>query len=407
VAHIRVTEKAVAKLPAPDPSGKQCLYWDDELKGFGVLCSGVTRAKTFVVQREINGRTRRVRIAPCNVLSVSEARKRAEGIIGDFYRGIDPKRSRGAVTLRQAFHNYLDARPNLRPSTARSYRMAIEHYLSGWCELRLRDITVDMVQSRHKSLSAEVATQGRYKGHATANSVMRGLGAVWAFAAERDGDLPPCPVSRLRRSWFEVPRRERMVRADDLPAFYAAVRALPSPIARDYLLLLLFTGLRKTEAASLTWSAVDFAQRVIRVPAARTKSGRKLDLPMSSIVFDLLVARRHAVDHGVEHVFPSPSSRAGYIADAGFPLRVVAAATGIRVSAHDLRRTYITVAESCDISPFALKGLVNHVVGDDTIAGYIVPSVERLREAAQRVCDRMRALCGVDEAPAGAVAMRR
>ena len=82
------------------------------------------------------------------------------------------------------------------------------------------------------------------------------------------------------------------MRADDLPEFYRAVLALPNPVHRDYLLLLLFTGLRRGEAATLAWTNVDFGQRVIRIPAARTKAGRKLDLPMSDIVHDLLVARR-------------------------------------------------------------------------------------------------------------------
>src|SRR5262249_21119820 len=162
---------------------------------------------------------------------------------------------------------------------------------------------------------------------------------------------------------------ERMVKGDDLPKFFAAVRALPSPVARDYITLMLFTGLRKTECASLTWDDIDFAQLVIRVPAARTKSGRKLDLPMSDVVHDLLVARR-AIGRD-QFIFPSPSSRAGYIADAGFHLRQVETASGIKVSAHDLRRTYVTIAESCDISPYALKGLINHTVGDDDTAGYI------------------------------------
>jgi len=32
---------------------------------------------------------------------------------------------------------------------------------------------------------------------------------------------------------------------------------------------------------------------------------------------------------------------------------------------HDLRRTFVTIAESLDISSFAVKALVNHKQGDD------------------------------------------
>jgi hypothetical protein len=47
VATIKLTEKSVARLVAPTASGKQVLYWDEEQKGFGVLCSGVSNAKTL------------------------------------------------------------------------------------------------------------------------------------------------------------------------------------------------------------------------------------------------------------------------------------------------------------------------------------------------------------------------
>jgi integrase len=221
---------------------------------------------------------------------------------------------------------------------------------------------------------------------------MRALRVLWNFTADRVSDLPPNPVARLRRQWFPVHRRERHVRAEELPAFFKAVQALPNPVARDYLLLLLFTGLRRQEAASLRWDDIDFAERVIRLPAARTKAGRRLDLPMTDIVRDMLVARRALGKE--KFVFPA-NSAAGHIQEPKFPLDLVRQSSGIHVSAHDLRRTYITAAESADISPLALKALVNHSLGSDVTSGYVMMTPERLREPAQRVCDRLKVLCGI------------
>ena len=42
---VKLTKAAVEKRKAPDPSGKQRLIWDTELKGFGLLLSGKTDAK--------------------------------------------------------------------------------------------------------------------------------------------------------------------------------------------------------------------------------------------------------------------------------------------------------------------------------------------------------------------------
>ena len=197
-------------------------------------------------------------------------------------------------------------------------------------------------------------------------------------------DLTRQPGTRLKRQWYDEPRRTRLVKADQLPAFYAGIEALQHPVYRDYIKFLLFTGMRRTEAASLRWDMVDFAAKVIRVPAD-TKTETPLNLPMSSFVRDLLVARRSLGDSG--WVFPG--QRGKPIGEPSDYFKAIAEASGVSVSAHDLRRTYITIAESCDISPLALKGLLNHALGGDVTSGYIVMSTERLREPAQRVCDRL------------------
>jgi integrase len=93
-------------------------------------------------------------------------------------------------------------------------------------------------------------------------------------------------------------------------------------------------------------------------------------------------------------VFPA-DSKSGHIEEPAFPLDQVAAATGTRVSPHDLQRTFVTAAESADISPLALSALVNHSPGRDVTSGYVVMTAERLREPSQRVADRLKSLIGL------------
>jgi hypothetical protein len=71
----RLTKKAVERLLAPDPSGRQTLYWDAEIKGFGVLVSGATTAKPYVVQHKLpGGLTRRLTVGATNVLDLEDKR---------------------------------------------------------------------------------------------------------------------------------------------------------------------------------------------------------------------------------------------------------------------------------------------------------------------------------------------
>ena len=59
--------------------------------------------------------------------------------------------------------------------------------------------------------------------------------------------------------------------------------------------------------------------------------------------------------------------------------------SGIAFTLRDLRRTFCTVAESLDISHYALKRLLNHRMAGDVTAGYIGKNVERLRDPMQRI----------------------
>ena len=59
------------------------------------------------------------------------------------------------------------------------------------------------------------------------------------------------------------------------------------------------------------------------------------------------------------------------------------------ITLHDLRRTFITVAESLDISAYAAKRLVNHKMSGDVTAGYIIADVARLRDPMQKITDRL------------------
>jgi integrase len=52
---------------------------------------------------------------------------------------------------------------------------------------------------------------------------------------------------------------------------------------------------------------------------------------------------------------------------------------------HDLRRTFITIAESLDTPAYALKQLINHKDARDVTAGYIIMDIERLRKPMNEI----------------------
>jgi integrase len=389
---VRLTKDVVENLKAPDPSGRQTLHWDEALSGFGVLVSGTTKVKTYVAQHRVNGLNRRVTIARADVIDLDAARERARRVIAGMYLGDDPKRQPKPVTgtLREAFEAYIKGRKNLRPSSVRKYRSHINKHLADWLDRPLRDVTRERVEERHEliKLRVESAKPSRLAtGNATANDTMLVLSMVWKEAADRDDTMGRNPVS-LRNQQYPVAVRTGVVPPDRLGEWCRAVSTLEARW-RDYLMLLLYTGMRRSEAAALRWDEVDMALRAIRLPAGRTKIGRRLDLPMSNQVHEMLQARAAGGRDSSGYVFPG-RTRSGHVKKTEPVMAKLAAATGIKVGAHDMRRTFITVAESTDsISGMALKALMNHTAGGDVTANYVQMTVERLRGPAQRVADRI------------------
>ena len=246
------------------------------------------------------------------------------------------------------------------------------------------------------------ALHNRIAGKAVANAAIKVFRLLYNWAAARDDSLPRNPCRLRKGEWHPTTPKRRPIPPERLADFYSAVQTLP-PMLKDYVLLLLFTGMRRREAAALRWSEIDFTRQAITLPAARTKTRKVLEIPMSDVVHDLLVARRQLGDG--TFVFPS-YGRSGHLEHVGAAVKVLREKIAFEFSVHDLRRTFITIAEALDISPYAIKALVNHALGTSVTEGYIQMSVQRLRGPAQQVADRLKLLCGMAAASGNVTALR-
>jgi integrase len=159
---------------------------------------------------------------------------------------------------------------------------------------------------------------------------------------------------------------------------------------RDYLLLVQFTGLRKEEAACLAWSNIDLRAKTLTVKD--TKNHLDHILPLSDLLFDML--QRRKVEAVNEYVFHGANG-VGRIVEQRKQMIRVTEESGVSFIIHDLRRTFITIAESLDISSYALKRLLNHKMNNDITAGYIINDVERLRAPMQKITDHLLKCMGV------------
>jgi integrase len=390
---MKLSKLTVDKLtkPAANIPGRtaQERYYDDYFKGFGVrVTSGGTKA--FFVEKLIKGKLRRITIGHYPDLTVEAARKEAQKLLGKIATGIDPIAEKQEekirlITLNDVFQDYTKARKALKARTLYDYQRVIQLAFADWQDKPLLAITKDKVSKRHEQL-------GCGHGFAFANLSMRILRALFNFAisqyetAEDHSLIADNPVKRLSqtRAWYRVERRQTSIKQHELAAWYQGVMALSNITLRDYLLLVLFTGLRRQEAATLKWEHIDFQAKTLT--AVDTKNHQIHVLPLSDFLYELLSKRKTAATS--EYVFPG-TGQGGYIIEPRKQMAKVIKQSGVTFTLHDLRRTFITIAEGLDISAYAVKRLVNHKMSSDVTAGYIVMDVERLRKPMQAITNHL------------------
>ncbi|SFF15128.1 integrase family protein [Nitrosomonas sp. Nm166] len=386
----KLTKTFVDSIPYPENG--QAFYRDSEIKGFG-LRVGAT-SKVYIAESKVNGKSIRVTIGKHGIYTAEQARSQAKELLLMMSKGINPndqarEQKIRNITLRQVFQDFLAARKALKPRTIKDYKRIMDTYLAAWNNRAITDITKDMIAKRHTELGQNSQAQ--------ANLTMRFLRALFNFAAGQYENsqgqtlIPDNPVKRLSqtRAWYRVERRQTVIKPHEIQPWFQAVMSLKNDAIsqnretiRDYLLLVLFTGLRKEEAASMIWKNVDLNARTLKV--TDTKNHLDHMLPLSDFLFDLLSQRKTRAIN--KYVFQRADGE-GYITEQRKQMAKVIKESGVSFTIHDLRRTFMTIAESLDISAYAVKRLANHKMNNDITAGYIIADVERLREPMQKITD--------------------
>lgn len=366
----------------------QVFYRDDQLIGFALRVTS-SGTKSFIVEKIIGNKVRRITLGKYSAaFTVEQARKEAQKIIGQIASGIDPIAQKRVtkmreVTLKQVLDDYVQTRKALKPKTLYDYKRVLTIAFAAWRDKPLVSITKDKIAKHHEKL-------GKEHGEAYANLAMRVLRALFNFAAGQYEDsqgkslITENPVKRLSqtRAWYRVERRQSFIKSHELKPWVEGIKKLENQTLRDYLLLIIFSGLRRQEAATLKWEQIDLTAKTLKI--IDTKNHQSHTLPLSDYIYDLLKNRRFK--SASNYVFPGNGEH-GHIIEPRKQIAKAIQASGIEFTIHDLRRTFITIAESLDIPAYALKRLLNHRMNNDVTAGYIITDVERLRKPMQQITD--------------------
>ncbi|GFE56397.1 tyrosine-type recombinase/integrase [Geobacter sp. AOG1] len=417
---MKFDKRSIDKLPLTDKG--QVDYFDTETPGL-CLRVGMT-AKTFFAKTDIRDakkktgyRTAKKTLGRYGDITLEEAKRMMEGRTemkdGQkvFVPGArmemksGPITDNGAtVTLDDMLDFYFtekkrkkDGLPH-KAATVKGYTRIIQRHFETWLPLTLPEVvklTPEMVIERHKQIAGEHGAYG-------ARNAFVMLTAIINYAIIRHPGVittNPLNVLRLGSHMKKIEARKDKLEGNDFKAFYDGIQKF-NEITRDAYLVCLYQGLRSEEAAGLKWEYVENGKRLGGIDLEKkemiipdTKNRQPLCAPLCLQSLTILKRRQEQNPEGTQFVFPSllrPQclNKTGHVRLMAAELK---AKTGLQITVHGLRRTFITTARRLKIFEDAER-LTNHV--DSTVTGkhYDGTNVDDLRKPLQIIANEIERL---------------
>ena len=350
-SELKLIKRAVDAL---EVEGKDAVFWDRDLAGFGVRVHPTGR-KVYVVQTRGPAGPKRVTLGRHGEISTDEARKRAVPVIDRIKRGESPtpKPPEPALTVADLAERFMrvHVKTHLKPGTATSYRSLLENHIEpALGGMALEEVGRAEVTALHHDLRATPAV---------ANAALGLLSKMFKMA-EAWGLLPagsnPCRAERR----FRTRKRERFLTQEEFRRLGRALRDLEAegkawPAAIAAIRLLALTGCRRSEILDLHWDDVDRTAGELRLRDA--KAGPRM-VQLTAPVKRVLEEVPRSPDNS--WVIPSRygKNRLGNLSYYWGAVRERAGLDDVRI--HDLRHSYASRALALGESLSAIGRLLGH-----------------------------------------------
>lgn len=345
-----------------------------------------SNAKTFFLYRYVKGRPKRIRIGRYSDLSIENARKEAGRLNGLIALGGDPHEERKEDRQEMTFYELYDAYCNqyLVPFNKKNIdqdRKRLEqHFFPYFGNYKPREITPEKIRQRH----AEIGV----KSKSSANRVVEIASAVFNFGRRTGYYKGNNPCSGLTK--FKKRSRDRFLSKEELTSFFTALQA-EDELYQDYFLLLLFTGVRKSNQLSMRWAAVDFNLSRWRLSEAQTKNGDINIIYLPQPALEILKRRMEANKKSQTpsiFVFPG-SGKTGHLRDPKKSFQRIRDRMKVQdIRIHDLRRTLGSYMAISGASLPIIGNALNHKSQDST-AIYARLSQDPVRDAVDTAVNTM------------------
>jgi integrase len=386
---INFTKAAIDALPRP-ATGKRDTYHDTKTNGLQlrVTPAGV---KTYSLYRRVkNGKAERVTLGGYPDMTVEQARREAARLNALLLQGISPSSDvrslKTETTLQQLFDDFIVNRRNRRGAylsdkTKRSYTYDFNLYYGKWANRKLSQFKDTDFGKLHTEVGKSHKT--------TANRIMAMASSLFGYAIERKLYKGTNPAAGIKK--FPENSRDRFLQSDELPAFFKALADEPNENMRDYFLLSLLTGARRSNVLAMQWSEIHFERMEWRIPT--TKNGTPQTVTLTVEAVEILSARQGVGD---SWVFPGVG-KSGHLEEPKKAWKRVLERAGLEnLRIHDLRRSLGSWQAKTGASLAIVGKSLNHK-SHSTTAIYARLDLDPVRESVDRATSAMLVAGGVKQ----------
>ncbi len=339
---IRFTQKALDELTT---TRKREWVYDEAVPRLAVMVTS-NGAKSFYVEKTVAGKKQQVHIGKYPQVPIPVARQLATEILLQVVKGESIGSERrlqertAQVTLQAAYDEYQQyLERHRKASTIHEYQNQWKRFLVAWANRPLKSLRRREVVALHQAI-------GDNHGKHQANRVVALLRAI-INRAIREHELEiHNPAQAI--TFYREEGRTRRLSVEELPAFFQAVDEEPKKDIRDFVLLALFTGARKSNLLTMRWADISMDQGLWVIPAAESKTSKQLDVVLPTAALEVLHGR--LANRRSEFVFPGREGgqvsddpdmpRSGHMSNPSVGWeRILERAGLVGLRMHDLRRS--------------------------------------------------------------------
>ncbi len=219
----------------------------------------------------------------------------------------------------------------------------------------LGEISPFHVEKFKQTRSGQITRYGQTRAKASVNRELAQLSKMFSLAVDY-GYIEANPSRRVKLYTVDN-ARDRVLTPEEEEKLKTLLVGKRSHL-REIAFLALYAGMRRGEILKLEWHEVDFGNDLIHLPAEKTKTNRKRDLPMNQMVRAALSEMRQGIGE----------KASGYVFAGAYCTSNVSAAfstfakgIGLEdVTLHTLRHTFATRLKDAGVDPFTIRDLLGH-----------------------------------------------